>query len=168
MRQAPNRSGGERREPAAEKKNCAKAGNRDHACVFRDEKHGELEARVFGVKSGNELRFGFRQIERSAIRLCHGGYKKTEKAENLRKNVPAEQSEVRMPALRRDDVSEIEAVGHEQHADDGKRERELVTHHLRRTTQRSEEHTSELQSRPHLVCRLLLEKKKSKTASEHY
>src|SRR5690554_7211734 len=28
---------------------------------------------------------------------------------------------------------------------------------------RSEEHTSELQSRPHLVCRLLLEKKKHKT-----
>src|SRR5436305_12724544 len=27
---------------------------------------------------------------------------------------------------------------------------------------RSEEHTSELQSRPHLVCRLLLEKKKGK------
>src|SRR5690554_7687157 len=27
---------------------------------------------------------------------------------------------------------------------------------------RSEEHTSELQSRPHLVCRLLLEKKKNK------
>src|SRR2546422_8468711 len=29
---------------------------------------------------------------------------------------------------------------------------------------RSEEHTSELQSRLHLVCRLLLEKKKTKTA----
>src|SRR6266699_4152332 len=29
----------------------------------------------------------------------------------------------------------------------------------RRTAFRSEEHTSELQSRPHLVCRLLLEKK---------
>src|SRR5690554_7612153 len=29
-------------------------------------------------------------------------------------------------------------------------------------TARSEEHTSELQSRPHLVCRLLLEKKKNK------
>src|SRR5690554_7281059 len=29
-----------------------------------------------------------------------------------------------------------------------------------RTGTRSEEHTSELQSRPHLVCRLLLEKKK--------
>src|SRR3989442_6142656 len=29
-------------------------------------------------------------------------------------------------------------------------------------SKRSEEHTSELQSRPHLVCRLLLEKKKQK------
>src|SRR5437660_5921545 len=32
--------------------------------------------------------------------------------------------------------------------------------HGRRGTDRSEEHTSELQSRGHLVCRLLLEKKK--------
>src|SRR6266498_3645174 len=31
-----------------------------------------------------------------------------------------------------------------------------------RILRRSEEHTSELQSRPHLVCRLLLEKKKTK------
>src|SRR5690554_7440373 len=30
---------------------------------------------------------------------------------------------------------------------------------------RSEEHTSELQSRPHLVCRLLLEKKKKNISS---
>src|SRR3989442_11344500 len=32
-----------------------------------------------------------------------------------------------------------------------------------RVPHRSEEHTSELQSRPHLVCRLLLEKKKRKS-----
>src|SRR5690554_7779488 len=32
---------------------------------------------------------------------------------------------------------------------------------LHLTQSRSEEHTSELQSRPHLVCRLLLEKKKN-------
>src|SRR5687768_17852863 len=32
---------------------------------------------------------------------------------------------------------------------------------------RSEEHTSELQSRLHLVCRLLLEKKKKKTQTNH-
>src|SRR3712207_7256812 len=34
-----------------------------------------------------------------------------------------------------------------------------------RRTPRSEEHTSELQSRQYLVCRLLLEKKKKKIAS---
>src|SRR2546429_5654601 len=36
-------------------------------------------------------------------------------------------------------------------------------HHVRRDhVERSEEHTSELQSRLHLVCRLLLEKKKKR------
>src|SRR3989442_11830760 len=34
--------------------------------------------------------------------------------------------------------------------------------------ERSEEHTSELQSRPHLVCRLLLEKKKMRSPSGPY
>src|SRR3989442_7661464 len=33
---------------------------------------------------------------------------------------------------------------------------------------RSEEHTSELQSRPHLVCRLLLEKKKTEEVTNQY
>src|SRR5215813_14443416 len=37
----------------------------------------------------------------------------------------------------------------------------------RRRHVRSEEHTSELQSRPHLVCRLLLEKKKKKKEKKH-
>src|SRR5690606_39766882 len=47
----------------------------------------------------------------------------------------------------------------------------LVVRHTRmeeetgRAELRSEEHTSELQSRENLVCRLLLEKKKSKTAA---
>src|SRR5947207_12659646 len=42
------------------------------------------------------------------------------------------------------------------------REREREHHHLRvaRPAERSEEHTSELQSHSDLVCRLLLEKKK--------
>src|SRR5687768_18266213 len=35
------------------------------------------------------------------------------------------------------------------------------------TGRRSEEHTSELQSRLHLVCRLLLEKKKKKKTPQH-
>src|SRR5947209_15713666 len=40
--------------------------------------------------------------------------------------------------------------------------RHLTAPHL--TARRSEEHTSELQSRQYLVCRLLLEKKKQTTA----
>src|SRR3712207_7799251 len=36
----------------------------------------------------------------------------------------------------------------------------------RRASGRSEEHTSELQSRQYLVCRLLLEKKKSHTSTD--
>src|SRR5258708_13639189 len=36
----------------------------------------------------------------------------------------------------------------------------LITIHYRKTCDRSEEHTSELQSPDHLVCRLLLEKNK--------
>src|SRR5690554_7779343 len=48
---------------------------------------------------------------------------------------------------------------------DGDDEDDLITEALddvigQAETMRSEEHTSELQSRPHLVCRLLLEKKK--------
>src|SRR2546422_3090299 len=39
--------------------------------------------------------------------------------------------------------------------------------HHRRKNVRSEEHTSELQSRLHLVCRLLLEKKKKKPRNGH-
>src|SRR3989442_8895988 len=40
-------------------------------------------------------------------------------------------------------------------------QRALAVHYFVVGERRSEEHTSELQSRPHLVCRLLLEKKKS-------
>src|SRR2546429_6284098 len=40
----------------------------------------------------------------------------------------------------------------------------VCAHVTNQGTTRSEEHTSELQSRLHLVCRLLLEKKKKRTA----
>src|SRR3989442_1843160 len=46
----------------------------------------------------------------------------------------------------------------------GKRRVEALVDPFRK--RRSEEHTSELQSRPHLVCRLLLEKKKKKHRRE--
>src|SRR5687768_17926115 len=44
----------------------------------------------------------------------------------------------------------------------GAQERDRVRERLLSGHERSEEHTSELQSRLHLVCRLLLEKKKKK------
>src|SRR5437870_9324220 len=44
---------------------------------------------------------------------------------------------------------------------------ELSTLRLMGERTRSEEHTSELQSRGHLVCRLLLEKKKNKNELAH-
>src|SRR5205814_10614153 len=50
----------------------------------------------------------------------------------------------------------------EQHPANDARGEEGLPDHLRRRHDRSEEHTSELQSLRHLVCRLLLEKKKKK------
>src|SRR3989442_11602604 len=43
------------------------------------------------------------------------------------------------------------------------RRSDVLDHPLDVEPLRSEEHTSELQSRPHLVCRLLLEKKKKQS-----
>src|SRR5690554_7595656 len=50
---------------------------------------------------------------------------------------------------------------------EGEREKLLEMEKLLRQRVRSEEHTSELQSRPHLVCRLLLEKKKKINKDEN-
>src|SRR2546422_7742220 len=48
----------------------------------------------------------------------------------------------------------------------GRIERALADDTLQAEQARSEEHTSELQSRLHLVCRLLLEKKKSQNTDK--
>src|SRR5437870_8377145 len=45
--------------------------------------------------------------------------------------------------------------------------RQVVIPQIPATHQRSEEHTSELQSRGHLVCRLLLEKKKTTSPTRY-
>src|SRR5258708_31585722 len=47
------------------------------------------------------------------------------------------------------------------------RVKEVLYASLRRSLDRSEEHTSELQSPDHLVCRLLLEKKKIKQIKKY-
>src|SRR5258708_11660328 len=53
----------------------------------------------------------------------------------------------------------------DEHADKRRRLNVERRRHARRA-ERSEEHTSELQSPDHLVCRLLLEKKKTKLQSD--
>src|SRR3989442_9896858 len=71
-------------------------------------------------------------------------------------------------ALVRDLQDQLEELGHPlaglggevQERDEPQERRPLLELAL---APRSEEHTSELQSRPHLVCRLLLEKKKQQT-----
>src|SRR2546430_17270351 len=66
----------------------------------------------------------------------------------FRSNLPdhvAEQQQRRRPDQRRDEIGDLERP---------------VRHHEDAGRQRSEEHTSELQSQSNLVCRLLLEKKK--------
>src|SRR2546422_8511610 len=61
---------------------------------------------------------------------------------------------------RRGDVGGVQGGG--RHLVEQRLEEMVVTP----VEQRSEEHTSELQSRLHLVCRLLLEKKKNKHGRE--
>src|SRR2546422_1649610 len=68
--------------------------------------------------------------------------------------------------LERTYVSRIEGYSGERLVYAGEKvDGDQVTVRTRIITKRSEEHTSELQSRLHLVCRLLLEKKKQKIAA---
>src|SRR3712207_7468086 len=62
---------------------------------------------------------------------------------------------------RRDDDAEEHAALREQPVDQAGREVKIEPAAKYGSSRRSEEHTSELQSRQYLVCRLLLEKKKT-------
>src|SRR6266481_5640311 len=123
MRECP--AWGKWREPSAEKQNRAEAGDGDHAGVFGDEEHGELEAGVFGVKAGDQFGFGLGEIEGDAIGFRYGGYEEAEEPEDLRKwsakNVPAKNAAESEKAvaigLIIDDVAQAEAAGHQQDAD---------------------------------------------------
>src|SRR3712207_8991678 len=77
-----------------------------------------------------------------------------------------------LPISGRPDRGRGRLLGHRGHPGPGDRRRRglprpLHDHQLRpEQPDRSEEHTSELQSRQYLVCRLLLEKKKKYTISK--
>src|SRR2546422_1419083 len=66
------------------------------------------------------------------------------------------------------DALPIFILPHENRPDKTKAQGILKKRTLRALSGRSEEHTSELQSRLHLVCRLLLEKKKNEHKEAHH
>src|SRR5256885_7239262 len=66
-------------------------------------------------------------------------------------------------AVHKDRVTGAHRAGHELERDSHVRPRQPVAQPGQLGAQRSEEHTSELQSPCNLVCRLLLEKKKTHT-----
>src|SRR5947209_16952855 len=66
------------------------------------------------------------------------------------------------PMERKATMADIDRLAAAARQSDMSRVRSALSHALRILRMRSEEHTSELQSRQYLVCRLLLEKKKKK------
>ena len=84
MRECPERRRRKRGEPAAEEENRGETRNGDHRRVFGDEEHGELEAGIFGVETGDEFRFGFGKIEWGAVSFRDGGSEEADKPNNLR------------------------------------------------------------------------------------
>src|SRR3712207_7167391 len=78
-------------------------------------------------------------------------------------HLPAQEPIARCAAHRRGATEGSELASPAQGAHQGVASGRQITFHL--CAPRSEEHTSELQSRQYLVCRLLLEKKKKSSMS---
>src|SRR6202044_1153948 len=105
-----------RREPPSEEKNCGQKRNREHVCVFSHEEHRKLKAGIFGVKTRDEFRFGFRQIKGHPIRFRNGRCEIAEETDALRKYVTArnERQVAKVAALIGDHLVEIQRSA-EQH-----------------------------------------------------
>src|SRR5712692_8234729 len=97
MRERPGSREG--RKPAAKEHDRAKARNRDHAGVFRDEKHREFEARILRIEARNEFLLRFGKIERRAISFRDRRYEEAKEAEDLRPHIPAEDAPLGMTRL---------------------------------------------------------------------
>src|SRR5262249_41894512 len=101
------------------------------------EEHREFKARIFGVKAGHQLLFGFGKIKWRAVGLRDGGDEETEEANNLRKNVPPENPFG--TGLRGDDLPQAEAARQKEDTDDRHGERKFIADHLRGAAQAAEE-----------------------------
>ena len=129
--------------PAAEEENGGDAGDRDDVAVLGHEERRKTHARVLGVKAGNELGFGFGQVEGDAIGFGECGSQENDEAEDLwdRRSEDAplgDQAEVES-CLAVDHFAEAQRVEHQQRSHDGKSHGEFVADHLRRTAKAAQQ-----------------------------
>src|SRR5580700_337513 len=92
---------------SAKKQQCGDAAYGNHIGVFGHEEHGKLHRAVFGVVTGDEFGFGFRQVEWRAIGLCVCSHEVNEEGNELKatEEVPAPDA---MRALAVDDIAQAE------------------------------------------------------------
>ncbi len=126
--------------PAAEEQRHRQAADGEHAEVFRQEKDGVFEPGIFRHVPGDNFRFAFRDIERSAVRLHQTGNKKQNESGRApgREDEPMRHDAERIATLRGDDrIRRKRADDHHdrKHRDN---ERQFVADHLRDRAHRAE------------------------------
>src|SRR4029077_4743797 len=89
-----------------------------------------FEAGILRVKPGDKLGFGFGKIERNTVGFRDGRNEEAKEPQNLREDVPAKKSPLRVMRLRVDNLAQVEAAGHQKHADGGHGQREFIADHL--------------------------------------
>src|SRR6185369_9442380 len=106
-RSAPKEQVCKRHVPAAEKERRGQHRNREHVDVFRQEEQGKLHRAVFRVKTRDQFGFGFRKIERDAIRFGDRRGHVDDEPERVEEYVPT----CPMPTrLKLNDLCEIECA----------------------------------------------------------
>src|SRR5947209_19479565 len=103
--------------PSTEKEQSGNTAYGDHVQVFSHEEHGKLHSTVFGMVSGHQLGFRFRQIERYAVGFCISGHQVNEKGNELGEDVPLGYMPEPCSALRIYDGAQTECPSQNQHAD---------------------------------------------------
>jgi hypothetical protein len=129
--------------PSAQKQQRRDAGDRHHVAVLSHEKRGEFHAAVFGMESGDQFVFGFREVEGHAIGFGEGRDHKQNEAddvegEDLEDGPPGKETEEEA-GLAVDNAAETERVQRKQRRGNRQRHRQLVTDHLRRAAESTQQ-----------------------------
>src|ERR1017187_7037871 len=115
------------------------AGNRYHVGVLGHKEHGELHRTVLGMVSGDQFGLRLRQIEWDTVGLRVGRHDVNKEGYKLSpEQIPFRNEAQPCSRLRVDDVSQAEAAGIDEHADQRQAESNFVAHHLGRGAQAAE------------------------------